>query len=130
MAPRKKVDKPFCSGTMTKSAMMSFIRSGLRQKSRRWAPIYQCLARAKRPSQSKNKKLKNEFLCSMCGGWFAQADVQVDHIRAVGSLKELEDLPAFVRNLFCEVDGLRVVCTDCHQIVTNEQAALKRNKSE
>ncbi len=123
---RKKVDKPFASGTMTKAAFFSFIRSGLRQKSRRWKPIYDCLNEAKRPSKSKNKRLKWEYQCAQCKKWKARTDVTVDHITPCGSLNSLEDLPMFVKTLFCETDNLQCLCDACHNKKTNKE----RTKSE
>jgi hypothetical protein len=38
----------------------------------------------------------------------------VDHIVDVGSLKSFEDLGEWTKRLFCETDGLRVLCTACH----------------
>jgi len=49
MAKRKVTPKTRNSGTMTESAFWSFIRSGLRQKSRWWKPIAECKAKAKPP---------------------------------------------------------------------------------
>lgn len=106
---------------MTEAAFWSFIRSGLRQKSRRWAPIFQTLAAAKRKSQSDNPRLKWEYQCAMCGNWFPQKAVSVDHIVPCGSLKSFADLPGFVERLFCERDKLRVLCDGCHQCVTNKE---------
>lgn len=120
MAPRKKVEKPFASGTMTKAAFFSFIRSGLRQKSRRWKPIYDCLNNARRPSKSKNKRLKWEFKCAKCKKWHPQSNVSVDHIIPAGSLNSLDDLPMFVKTLFCELDNLQVLCSSCHTVKTTE----------
>ncbi len=127
-APRKpKAPKTRCGGTMTEAAFFSFLRSALRQKSRRWAPIYQCLQAARRPSRNQNKRLKWEFQCSKCNGWFPQKEVSVDHIDPCGSLRSFEDLPAFARRLFVEKEGLRVLCNPCHQIITKTER--ERNDS-
>lgn len=112
--PKPKVEKPYGGGTYTKAAFFSFIRSALRQKSRRWAPIYQCLAKARRPSQSDNRRLRWEYRCKKCKLWYAQKLITVDHIKPVGTLREFDDLPKFVRNLFCEIDNLQVLCKECH----------------
>lgn len=119
--PKKpKKEKPFASGTMTAASFWSFIRSGLRQKSRRWKPIYDCLAAARRANQSDNKRLKYEFQCAICKTWRQQKLVSVDHIKPVGSLRCADDLPSFVSNLFCEVDNLQVLCDTCHMKKTEE----------
>jgi len=124
-----KVDKPYCGGTMTSSAFWSFIRSALRQKSRRWAPVYAALGAAKRPSQSDNKRLKWEFLCAECKRYFPQKLVSVDHRIPVGALRCAEDLPGFVTNLFCEVDNLQVLCQTCHDAKTQEENTGNNGRS-
>lgn len=126
MSKRTPVPKPRASGTMTEAAFWSFVRSGMRQKSRRWKPIYDCLAAARRPSKSKtNKRLKWEFQCAKCRKFYAQSDVSVDHIKPVGSLRSTSDLASFVSNLFCELDNLRVLCNVCHLKVTKEAKETK-----
>lgn len=122
--PRQKkqvVPRPYGGGRYTQAEFMSFIRAALRQKSRRWAPIYSCLNAAKRPSKSKNKRLKWEYRCAKCKKWHPQKQVSVDHITPAGSLKTLEDLPKFVATLFCEEDNLQVLCKGCHDKKTQEE---------
>lgn len=122
-APR--VPKTRAGGTMTESAFFSFLRSALRQKSRRWAPIYMCLQDARRPSKSPNKRLRWEYQCALCEEWKAQKDVSVDHVIACGSLRSFDDLPGFASRLFVEKEGLRVLCNPCHQGVTNKEREQK-----
>lgn len=45
-----------------------------------------------------------------------------------GSLKEYDDLPGFVERLFTSVDKLRVLCKQCHLVVTAEEK--NRNKEK
>lgn len=79
------------------------------------------LAEARRPSKSqKNPRLKWEFQCNHCRGWHAQKNVEVNHKVPCGRLSSYEDLPGFVERLFCEKDGLEVVCKPCHQQFTKE----------
>lgn len=112
--------RPYGDGHLTEAGFWSFIRSGLRSKSQRWWPVYTVLREARRPSQSANARLKWEFMCAICMHWFPQKLVQVDHIIPCGALTSFEDLPGFVRRLFCEKDGLRVLCKVCHNRVTHE----------
>lgn len=119
--PKKVVEKPYASGTLTSAAFFQMIRSALRQKSRWWKPISDCKAKARRKNQGKNKRLKWQFQCNECKDWFADKEVCVDHIVEAGSLNSFNDLPLFTKRLFCEVDGLQVLCKDgCHKIKTNE----------
>lgn len=119
--------KPRNNGTMTESAFLQFIRAALRNKSRWWKPRLLALQKARRKYSGPNKRQKWEFKCSICERWFAQKNVQVHHKDPVGSLNSLNDLPGFTERLFCEVDGLAVVCSKCHDKLT-EQEKLKRKK--
>lgn len=102
---------------MTESGYWAFIRSGLRSKSTRWPPRFHILNKNRR--RATGKRYRYEHQCEMCQEWFKQADVEVDHIVPVGSLKSYEDLPGFVERLFCEEDGFRVLCKPCHLKVTH-----------
>lgn len=121
--PKKVVNKPFNAGTMTASAFFSFIRSALRQKSRWWKPITQAKLKARRAYKGVNKRRKWEYQCNKCKQWFDNTTVSVDHIRPVGTLTKFEDLPEFVKNLFCEADNLQVLCDKCHNKKTKKDKA-------
>lgn len=119
--PRVTSVKTRNSKTMTESAFWSFIRSGLRQKSRWWKPITQCKLKAKRPYKGPLKRQKFEYQCNSCKKWFAEKNINVDHIIPAGSLSCANDLPGFVERLFVEVDGLQVLCSNCHNIKTQKE---------
>ena len=125
MATRKKpvkktsrVPKTRNAGTMTESAFWSFIRSALRQKSRWWKPITECKLKAKRKYKGVNKRQRFEYQCNACKQWFAEKNINVDHIIGAGSLNCGADLDGFVNRLFCEADNLQVLCTTCHDAKT------------
>ena len=111
---KTKVVRTRNAGTMTESAFWSFIRSALRQKSRWWKPITQCKQKARRPYKGPNKRQKFEYQCKYCEQWFPEKRVNVDHITPAGTLRSAADLPGFVERLFCEIDGLQVLCSNCH----------------
>jgi 5-methylcytosine-specific restriction endonuclease McrA len=111
--------------TMTESAFWGFIRSALRQKSRWWLPIAKCKLLVKRPYTGINKRQKYEYLCNHCKKYFPEKKINVDHIVQAGSLTCAADLPGFVERLFCEVQGLQVLCTACHDIKTNLEKKKK-----
>jgi len=113
--------KPRNAGTLTESAFWSLIRSALRQKSRWWKPITLAKQQAKREYKGPNKRQKFEYQCNICKQHFAEKDVDVDHIIPAGSLSCAQDLPGFVERLFCEVEGLQVLCSDCHNKKTKEE---------
>lgn len=103
----------------------SFVRSGLRAKWQRFPSRYAVLAAAKRAYKGPNKQQKWEYQCSECEQWHLQKDVSVDHIKPAGSLKDFDDLPLFVKNLFVGISKLQLLCNVCHKIKTQEE---KHNK--
>ena len=109
------------NGTMTESAFWSFIRSGLRQKSRFWKPITQCKLNAKRAYKGPLKRQKFEYQCNSCKNWFQEKLINVDHIHPAGNLNCANDLPGFVKRLFVEAEGLQVLCSNCHDKKTAKE---------
>jgi hypothetical protein len=112
----KKPPKPRAGGLWSEARFWSFVRSNLRRA--RWPVIYQAKKLAERKYKGPNKRQQFEYQCAICKEWHMGKDVQVDHIIPCGSLNRYEDLPEFVRKLYCEVDNLRILCKDCHLIVT------------
>lgn len=124
MAKKKratKVAKTRNAGTMTESAFWSFIRSGLRQKSRYWKPITQCKMAARRTYKGPNKRQRFEYQCNVCSKWFPEKQINIDHIEPAGSLRSAQDLPGFVERLFCEIDNLQCICESCHTKKTEDE---------
>lgn len=116
---KEKVPRTRASGTMTESAFWSWIRSALRQKTRWWKPIADVKKASRRAYNGNNKRQKFEYQCVICKEWFPDKQVEADHIVPAGSLKSSDDLKGFVERLFCEAEGLRVLCKDCHYKITN-----------
>lgn len=125
MAKRQKIAKPRNAGTMTESAFWGMIRSTLRRRSMYWKPIALARKRAERKYTGPNKRQKFEYLCSKCESWFPGKEIEVDHLIPAGTLTCASDLEGFVSRLFCEVDGLRVLCKECHRKITNENKKIK-----
>jgi 5-methylcytosine-specific restriction endonuclease McrA len=118
---KSRVVKTRNANTMSESAFWSFIRSALRQKSRWWKPMTLAKNKVKRPYFGPNKRQKVEFQCNQCKLWWSDKDVHIDHITPAGSLRSAQDLPGFVERLFCEVDGLQILCTKCHHKKTQSE---------
>lgn len=125
VAKKSKIVKTRNNGTMSESAFWSFIRSGLRQKSRWWKPITQCKLNAKRVYNGPLKRQKFEYQCNQCKSWFAEKNINVDHIQQAGSLNCANDLGPFVNRLFCEIDNLQVLCSECHNVKTQLEKQKK-----
>ena len=110
-----RVSRTRAGNTWTEAGFWSYLRSGLRQLSKRWPPRRLCLLAARRPYVGPNKRAKWQHQCETCGEWFLEKDVQVDHREPCGSLKSFDDLPGFCERLFCEGEGMRVLCLACHK---------------
>ena len=122
--PRQLVPRTRANETWTEAKFWGFIRSNIRLMQRKWPPLRTVLERAKRPSQSDNKRLKWQYQCDAetgCGGWFPRKEVQVDHTIPCGSLKSEADIGPFVMRMLVEEDGLKVLCSECHQAKTNRE---------
>lgn len=111
---KQRVPRTRNANTMTEAQFWYMIRSALREKSRWWKPVGIARVKARRQYRGTNKKQRYEYQCRKCRKWFSDKEVQVDHIEAVGKLTGYEDLPGFVERLFCEDEGLQVLCSKCH----------------
>jgi len=120
---KSRVPKTRNSGTMTESAFWSFIRSALRNKSRWWKPITECKQKSRRPYTGPNKRLKFEYQCNECKGWYPEKQINVDHIIPAGTLTCSTDLAGFIERLFCEQENLQVLCERCHDAKTKLERA-------
>lgn len=124
-AKTDRVPRTRAGGEWTEAAFWGFIRSGLRQLSRRWPPLVrQAANNVRRKYFGENKRQKWEFQCRSCGRWYMRKEIEIDHVVECGSLKSFADLATFAERLFCEVDGLVVLCEGCHA----EKTASKREE--
>ena len=122
-----RVPRTRAGGEWTEAAYWGFIRSALRSASRRYPPIVRLALHAvRRPYKGENKRQKWEYQCENCGKWFKGTKVQVDHVVPCGSLKSVDDVGPFVARLFCEPNGLIVLCKDkCHAEKTARERGAK-----
>jgi len=129
------MSKTRCHGTMTESAYLAWIRSALRSKSLRWLPRSKAIEAARRPYKGSNKLQKWEVQCALCTNWFKLKEICVDHYPVeAGSILSIDDVGQFCNNLFCEIDNLRCLCKECHDVhtfatknsITFEEAELEK----
>lgn len=126
MAKKIKAVKEFADGTMTKTAFFTFVRSALRKYSMYWKPISTCRNKAKRAYKGNNVRQKWEYQCNKCKKWYKGTEISVDHIIPAGALNSFEDIPQFVKVLFCDSTNLQVLCKTCHGKKTNKERKTKK----
>lgn len=101
----------------------SGILSCMRRTFTRSPIVREALQAAQHPTE-KGPKGGRRIICSMCGGSFGASSIEVDHIEPVipfdRKAQEM-DWNEIAERLFCDVSGLRCLCKDCHEKVTNEQ---------
>ena len=126
-----RVPKTRAGGTMTEAGFMGFIRSMLRKGSTRWKPKYDCKKKARLPEKLPNAKGRLVFhsKCSRCEGVFPETETKVDHIEpVVDPDKGFTSWDEFIERLFCEEEGLQVLCNPCHDEKSEEENKIRRNK--
>lgn len=116
---KQRVPRTKCGNLWTEARYWQFIRSALRQAYSRYPPKFQAKKAAERTVTGQRHKY--EYQCAECKEWHQGKNVQVDHIVPAGSLQSFDDIGAFCEKLFCEADGMQLMCKPCHQIKTNEE---------
>lgn len=104
----------------TEARFWGFLRSALRRASDRFPPKQQAKILYRRKYNGGGRQ-KWEYQCVDCKEWFAEKNIEVDHIEPVGTLRDWSDLPDFCKRLFCGVEGFALRCRPCHQIKTNRE---------
>lgn len=118
----------FNGGQWTKSRFNSFIKGSLRTASVRWPPRYETLngAFVERKVNVKTGKLAKHFKCAKCGEDFPQKDVEVNHIDPVVPVEGFDSWDSVIERMFCEKEGLELLCKPCHKATTAEENQLRK----
>lgn len=117
------------SGKWTEGRFNSFIKSGLRSLSCKWPPRYEALDEAfvgKRVNP-KTGRLGKHYRCKHCGEVFPAKEVQVDHIDPVVPLTGFTDWDDIISRMFCEKEGLQVLCNTCHDTKTRQEKQMAKS---
>ncbi len=113
--------------TMTEAEYFSMILSALRGTTRFWKPCLLTLEAAKRKNEGSNKRLKYEYQCATCSGWFARKLVQIDHIVPCGGINGYDKILPWILLAHVE-DGFQVLCKGCHKQKTGVERNAKSNR--
>ena len=66
----------------------------------------------------RNKIKRGVYQCEMCLEGFKMKEVQIHHIKEVGSI---DDVNAYCERLFCSPDKLKCLCKNCHNKIHNKK---------
>ena len=115
--------KPYNNGEWTEARYHSFIKSALRSASQRWPPKYSVLNAAKlgKRINAKTGRLAEHYLCAACREAFPAKEVQVNHKIPVVPVSGFDNWDGVISRLFCEADGLEVLCIPCHKVITQQE---------
>jgi len=126
-----KSNKPRNNGEWTEARYQSFIKSALRAASQRWPPRYAVIKAAfvgKRTNPASGR-IASFYKCNACKNDFPLKDVQVNHIIPVVPVTGFTTWDEIIERLFCEQDGLELLCKPCHSTITkSENEERKKNK--
>lgn len=121
---KQRVQRTRAGNTWTEARYWQFIRSALRQAYSRYPAKFQAKKAVERTVTGKRHKY--EYKCAECEEWFQGKEVQVDHIVGAGALSSYDDIAGFAERLFCEAEGMQILCKPCHQLKTNAERAARK----
>jgi 5-methylcytosine-specific restriction endonuclease McrA len=124
---KKLAPRPYGCGTLTEAGRHAKIVSALRGGSKWWKPKMETL-RLSRVGTQVNKatgRMAMHHKCTICLEAFPAKEVQVDHITPLVGAEGFNTWDEFIAILFCEKEGMQVLCKPCHQIKTNEEKAAR-----
>lgn len=131
---RKNEKKTRCSGRMTEAQFVTFVKNQLRGASWKWAPISNCLKKA--------RVSKGIYKCNGCEQNVTSTilvnnkrikNVFVDHVKPIVDPEVgFTTWDDFINTLFCEENNLQLLCGQCHDIKTADEKkkAVERRKKD
>lgn len=94
----------------------------LRRASYIWKPRSECRKEA--------RVSRGVYECNMCKACFKIKETVVDHITPiVDPALGFTDWNDYIEKMFCDQDGLQVLCKPCHKIKTDAENALRRGRA-
>ena len=130
--PKQEKEKPYNGGTWTVARFNSFVKGGLRSISQRWPPKYECLNAACVGTRlnPESGRMAKHYLCASCQGLFVAKSVEVNHRIPVVPVEGMDSWDGVISRLFCEREGLEVVCKPCHRAVTKQENEQRKGKND
>lgn len=121
------------NGLWTEARFNSFIKGGLRGISRRWPPKYQAIAEAYTGTKINNAsgRMAKHYRCAECLGEYPAKMINADHIEAIIDPEVgFVDWDTVIERMFCEKDGLQILCSGCHATKTAAERVLATQRKK
>lgn len=126
---KSKTPKTRCSGAWTEARYNSFITSGIRGLTRKWAPMFEALkdAQTERKVNPKTGKLAMHYKCALCGNDHPVKEMAVDHIEPIVPVDHKASWDEIIARALVEKQGFQVLCREpCHKDKTDKENAERR----
>ncbi len=116
-----------CGNRWTEAKFNSFVKNQLRGATRKWAPINDCMTKA--------RTRRGFYLCAICGEEVPTTkivnrkrvkNIAVDHIEPIVPVTGWTSWDDCINRMFCEEGNLQLACKDCHDIKSKEEAAQRK----
>lgn len=118
--------KTRCSGQWTEARFKSFIISALRGATKRWGPRNEAKKEANvRRGFYKCAECKEVVPLKVKRNGRMVTNIHIDHIvPMVDPAVGFTNWDEYIERMFCEKDGLQVLCRDCHDVKCSEERAI------
>lgn len=99
--------------------LVSYLRSVLRKASYRHPQRSEAMRQA--------RVAYGTYRCAVCGKNKKPKEVAVDHVTPVVPITGWDSWDGFISRLFCDAEGLQVICrTPCHEEKTKKERELRK----
>lgn len=121
MSARKDIPRPRNGGQWTEAKFHAFVKGALRKAM--WPAKFAAIKQAYvkdgiNPETGRKCKLHR---CEDCKELFPQKGVQADHKIPVVGPEGFVSWDEYIKRLFCEKEGFRILCKECHYKVTQQE---------
>jgi hypothetical protein len=122
----------FNGGNWTQARFNSFIKSALRAASTRWPPKFE-VKKAARVDRglytcAGYKRKPHRVTASIKINGKRRDNAIVDHIDPIiDPSKGFISWDSVIERMFCEADGLQVLCHECHKQKTQDEKEISKN---
>lgn len=124
---RPSGEKTRCGGRWTEAKFKSFIKNQLRSATRKWAPISDCLAKARtKRGHYRCAGCKEEVPATIKVDGARVKNIFIDHDPPIVDTEEgFTTWDDCIEGMFAELDGLQALCYDCHSRKTREETSTR-----